>query len=136
MTGTGLVSKGLTQQIKQESLRCSTRLPLTATSLSSHRQDRGQFAKSGQNRLSAVASSAGIMAGLLTFVRESPMLLIRLLNACHRLPSFGYEGTRLNEAMPSQIEPAFSGSAERHHGNAGAVSGAASRPHPVLDLDA
>lgn len=37
------------------------------------------------------------MAGLLTFVCVLPMLLTRLLNACHRFPGFVYEGARLNE---------------------------------------
>lgn len=68
------------------------------TSLSSTRQERGHSAKSGQNRSSAAAASAGIIEGPLTLLRVLLMLLTRLLNACHHFPGFVYEGARLDEA--------------------------------------
>ena len=69
------------------------------TSLSSVCQERGHSAKSGQSRSRAAASSASawIMGDLLTFLCALPMLLTRLLNACHRFPGFVYEGARLDE---------------------------------------
>lgn len=70
--------------------------PIT-TSLSSPRQESGHFARSGQIRSSAAAVSAGIMEDLLTLLRVLPMLLTRLLNACHHFPGFVYEGARLDE---------------------------------------
>jgi len=71
----------------------------TMTSLSSARQDCGHSAKSGQSRSRAAGSSAfaRIMEALLTLLC-TPMLLTRLLNACHRFPGFVYEGARLDEA--------------------------------------
>lgn len=66
------------------------------TSLSSIRQDSGHSAKSGQSRSSA--APGGIMEGLLTLLRVLPMLLTRLLNACHHFPGFVYEGVRLDES--------------------------------------
>ena len=69
------------------------------TSSTSTCQDNGQFAKSGQNRSRAADSpaSTGIMEDLPTLLCVLPMLLTRLLNACHRFPGFVYEGARLNE---------------------------------------
>ena len=67
------------------------------TSSASTCQDSGHSAKSGQNRSRASAASSGIIEDLLTLVCVLPMLLTRLLNACHRFPGFVYAGANLNE---------------------------------------
>ena len=71
----------------------------TMTSPSSARHDCGHSAKSGQSRSRVATSSASarIMEALLTLLFVLPMLLTRLLNACHRFPGFVYEGARLDE---------------------------------------